>query len=258
MLSFLKSESGAVTTDWVVLTAAAIGLGGAAVVSVSDGVDGATGNIASALSNLHYSTGNSYFRNVVNASDFSNGPDGWANAPTREVNGFGLVLGPVGRSDGRELVHNTFDIPENTGHAKFEFDLHAFDTLDNSDGYGVEEGAVLYVNGIEVARASVGDFPDSRGFSFGGQNMTDWTFHDVSDVGVTVELVASGNLGGFNSHEAYGESTHRVQIIVDDPGSEVRMGFGVVANERYENESIAIDNFELRVPDPVEPSEPVS
>ncbi len=36
---FRKEEEGAVTVDWVVLTAAIVGLGVAAVATVSDGVD---------------------------------------------------------------------------------------------------------------------------------------------------------------------------------------------------------------------------
>ncbi|RKF16358.1 hypothetical protein D6850_02020 [Roseovarius spongiae] len=37
--NFKKDEDGAVTVDWVVLTAAVVGLGVAGVATVSDGVD---------------------------------------------------------------------------------------------------------------------------------------------------------------------------------------------------------------------------
>ena len=42
---FAKSETGAITVDWVVLTAAAVGLAGASVVLVGDGVISLSGSI---------------------------------------------------------------------------------------------------------------------------------------------------------------------------------------------------------------------
>ena len=48
---FRKDEEGAVTVDWVVLTAAVVGLGVAGVASVSDGVDALAGKIESGVTN---------------------------------------------------------------------------------------------------------------------------------------------------------------------------------------------------------------
>lgn len=54
MLKFLKKfrteEDGAVTVDWVVLTASVVGLAVGGVVMVKDGVDGLAGNIGTELS----------------------------------------------------------------------------------------------------------------------------------------------------------------------------------------------------------------
>ena len=47
--TFLKSESGAVTVDWVVLTAALVGLGLAVMAVVSGGVEDLSGEIQGAL-----------------------------------------------------------------------------------------------------------------------------------------------------------------------------------------------------------------
>jgi Flp pilus assembly pilin Flp len=47
--NFAKSESGAVTVDWVVLTAAMVGLGFATIILVSNGVEGLSENINTAL-----------------------------------------------------------------------------------------------------------------------------------------------------------------------------------------------------------------
>ena len=47
--SFAKSESGAVTVDWVVLTAALVGLGLAVMTVVSNGIEDLSGDISTAL-----------------------------------------------------------------------------------------------------------------------------------------------------------------------------------------------------------------
>lgn len=47
--TFARNESGAVTVDWVVLTAAIVGLGIAVIVAVSGGVTGLGDQIAGAL-----------------------------------------------------------------------------------------------------------------------------------------------------------------------------------------------------------------
>ncbi|VAW04050.1 hypothetical protein MNBD_ALPHA07-1563 [hydrothermal vent metagenome] len=48
--NFAKSEDGAVTVDWVVLTAAVVGLAIAAVAAVRGSVNTLAGNIATAVS----------------------------------------------------------------------------------------------------------------------------------------------------------------------------------------------------------------
>ena len=54
MINFIKNfrndEDGAVTVDWVVLTAAIVGLGVAAVATVEGGVDGLASNISAGVS----------------------------------------------------------------------------------------------------------------------------------------------------------------------------------------------------------------
>ncbi len=48
--AFLNDESGAVTVDWVVLTAAIVGLGIAVLTSVSNGTNALAGKISTSLS----------------------------------------------------------------------------------------------------------------------------------------------------------------------------------------------------------------
>ncbi len=51
--NFAKSESGAVTVDWVVLTAAIVGLGLAVMAVVSAGVEDLSGDIKTQLETSH-------------------------------------------------------------------------------------------------------------------------------------------------------------------------------------------------------------
>lgn len=50
--AFVKDEDGAVTVDWVVLTAAIVGLGIAVLTSVSGGTTSLADKISSSLSNM--------------------------------------------------------------------------------------------------------------------------------------------------------------------------------------------------------------
>ena len=49
-IAYLNDESGAVTVDWVVLTAAVVGLGVAAVDTVESGITSLAGDISTAIS----------------------------------------------------------------------------------------------------------------------------------------------------------------------------------------------------------------
>ena len=196
IMSFWKNQSGAVTVDWVVLSAAVIGLGGAAASSVQQGLTMSGLSIADQLdavsSGIHFNT-------ILSSSDFSDGADGWVGATTADVRGFGLVLGPITQSDGTEIVSKSFELPEGTEHARMEFDLIALDSLDNFaedhrwHRYGDGEGPVLYVNGVEVARATID--PELE-LTAGGGALTEWTFHDLSDIGIKTTLLESGHIGG--------------------------------------------------------------
>lgn len=55
--SFLSDESGAVTVDWVVLTAALVGLGLAVISVVSTGLEDLSGDIQGQLQADHVNTG---------------------------------------------------------------------------------------------------------------------------------------------------------------------------------------------------------
>lgn len=55
--NFSKNEDGAVTVDWVVLTAAVVGLAGAAIVSIQGGTASVGSAVGSSLSGTTVSSG---------------------------------------------------------------------------------------------------------------------------------------------------------------------------------------------------------
>lgn len=56
--SFKNDESGAVTVDWVVLTAAVVGLGLIVMASIGPAIKTASASIAGEISAVHAATGN--------------------------------------------------------------------------------------------------------------------------------------------------------------------------------------------------------
>ncbi len=67
--SFLASESGAVTVDWVVLTAAIVGLGLAVMAVVSGGVENLSTDIAQELADTDPVDSTSAFTNNIDITD---------------------------------------------------------------------------------------------------------------------------------------------------------------------------------------------
>ncbi|MEX0350420.1 MAG: Flp family type IVb pilin [Paracoccaceae bacterium] len=55
--NFRKDEDGAVTVDWVVLTAAVVALGGVAYNGISSGASGLAGNVDAAMSGTSVTLG---------------------------------------------------------------------------------------------------------------------------------------------------------------------------------------------------------
>lgn len=223
---FLRAEDGAVTVDWVVLTSATVGLGVATLAVVSGGISDLSSDTARNLGRPFIQTA------FITPDDFSNGPGNWVGAATNFVTGFGDILGPLkGDATGTEQVFQVFDIPGGALEFNATFDLLSLDSIDGGlvdNGWGAEEGPVMYINGQEVARAR----------SQGG-NLT-WTYADVEGVTIESEVVSSNsNIGA----SGWADGINNVNITFDDPQETVQVGFGLKANQSIADESMGIDNF---------------
>ena len=224
--AFLSDESGAVTVDWTVITAAIVGLGIASFAVVQSGVGDLSGDIARNLGRPFIQTA------FLVADDFSNGPGNWIGAGTNFISGFGDVLGPLrGDAEGREQVYQIFEIPGGALEFNAGFDLLSIDSLDGGlidHGWGAEEGPVMYLNGQEVARAR----------SQGGR--LTWTYADVPGVTIRSEVVSSQTNIGANGWD---DGINTVRITFEEPQDTVQVGFGLKANQPIHDETMGIDNF---------------
>jgi hypothetical protein len=136
---FIQSESGAITVDWVVLTAGITGMAIATVAVVSGGVENLAGDTSSQLSGFSIQTAFAVSQSLL-STDFSEGIGAWVGGTVASLTGFGdvLQLGPG------ELTQDTFAVPEGATTATLSFDMLGIDDLSG-------EAASIFINGQEVA-----------------------------------------------------------------------------------------------------------
>lgn len=148
LTAFAADETGVVSVDWMVISAACIGLSLATVSVVSGGFDDLSADVASSLAgrplidNFH-DTGASAW--VLADTGFSAGLDGWGGDGTiTTVAGFGdiLVIDPGG------TVETTLSLPEGARTAEIRFDLVGADALSGA-------ASEIWVNGVAIGIARV-------------------------------------------------------------------------------------------------------
>jgi len=224
--AFFMDDAGAVTVDWVVMTAATVGLGLASMAVVTGGVEDLSGDIGTQLASDGWNMFNNG-RTEIASFDFSGGNAlGWIGGAVMDMGGeLGelMVLGP-GQSTGF-LV----DVPEGAGEAVMTFDLVAGDSLDNSAQWGTDTATVM-LNGVPVAIALAS-----------GNTMTfDIPQLDGTTVEATVEVEerALGGNGGWN------DSVAGVRITVDQPTEAIQFELQSNANQGIGDEFWGLDNFD--------------
>lgn len=222
---FLADETGAVSIDFVPLTAVIVGLGVATAGVVSGGIGGLSNSIVSFLNSDAwdlYSNGSL----SLASGDFAAGDAaGWVGGAVTDMAGeLGelLVLGPG------ESTSFTFAVPAGADSATVSFDLIAGDSLDNSAKWGTDT-ATITLNGVTVATAT----PGGQGATF------DIPQGDGTTVTASVTTPKS-SLGG-KSH--WKDAVTTVSITTTSPGSAVTVGVTSNANQSIGDEFWGVDNF---------------
>ncbi|MBM2576976.1 hypothetical protein JQC91_11765 [Jannaschia sp. Os4] len=227
--SFLAAEHGAITVDWTTLTAMAVSLSLATTVAL-----GAILNDISEEVNMEL-----FDRTATEgANTFDFGADGWtmadgSDALTSFVDGFGYIMGPIGSSGGQQVISTTMGLPEGLASATANFDVLAIDSLDGED-------FVIYVNDLEVGRITAGWEITYSATPVVGLEIS-------IDFDVTV-LQQNADIGGNRNDDESGawwwrDGAANVNITLDNPGTEFKVGFGSTANQDITDESWGVDNF---------------
>lgn len=219
---FLLSESGAVTTDYVMLSASVVGMGIAVLNSTSAGVETLADDINAALTGQIVNTS---FARASYFDDFESGAGFWVGGQTDvSEEAYGGILGPYGGTGGAEVVTRTYDLMSGYDAAVVEFDLHAIDSWDN-------EEFIVFIDGAPV---SSHNFHWQEGGVTGG-----WTTPDANYT-VSIEPNDPRQHTGYNTE--WTDQSYSVRVEVTDPGPSMSVGFGSTLNQSLDDESWAVDN----------------
>jgi hypothetical protein len=224
LLNFLKSDSGAVTVDWVMLTGATTGLGLATMGVVSTGVENLSDRTSSTLGAITISDRFAAVFQAVQlaAADFSNGnAGGWTGASVSNVGG---LLGELLRIGPGGLAELSLDVPAGASEAVFTFSLIGGDSLDN-------ETATVMINGQPVTIAT------------GNHGAISWAGQNVPGVTVETNVLSQGTELGGSTNDNWRESVTTVSITVQNPGNSVTLGVASSTDQSINDEWFGIDNF---------------
>lgn len=217
---FIKSETGAVTVDWVILSGSVVGLGLAVTAVVADGVGSLSNEISADLSGMDAPD---IFDEVMASLNFEDGTTGAFVGGTVTDGGMGNVL-QGGGSNGNQEARAVFDLEDGADYAVLTFDVHAIDSWDG-------ESFNVFVNDQVVSSTEFNNFTD------GDPNT--WS---TSNPNVTFEMVptTSRNHSGYNA--TFVDQSYQVRVTVADPGNQVSLGFGSTLDQGMDDESWAVDN----------------
>lgn len=224
--SFFSDESGAVTVDWTVMTAAVVGLGIATYGVVSGGISDLSSDVGSHLSGYEIYDG---FGAVMSFDTFANGLAGWTFTGTPfddpEIEGgSGVFLLDEGL-----FIERSFELDPNRAYAVVEMEIQTIGKFEP------REVLSMLVDGQTVDSSTLvgGDINNVGGT--GGANVT-YTFNGTtksSDEVVAARLAqyadspddrASGNLDRVNSYT--------MRMVIENPGEAVDIDLGVSGTGR--------------------------
>ena len=243
LLNFWRSDSGAVTVDWVVLTGATVGLGIATAGAIALGTSNLSGDVSEFMGGQSIVTSfNSAFSNIVYFDDFENGmAPGWSvQATDNSEPAFGGILGPFGGTSGQQMVFKTYDLNPDAEFAVVEFDLHAIDTWDM-------EVLSVFVNDLVATQ---------RNFSTHGTHPSQQVEINTTDPAYTVTYAFKRDRDEYGYWQRGDASSHDetvfVRIEITDPGDTLKLGFGSTLNQALNDESWAVDNVKVTSTDDME------
>jgi hypothetical protein len=220
--SFLHDESAAVTADWVVLTAALVGLGLAVTSVVSGGMEDLSGDTRAVLQRGDIIRTSFFSAGRLFGMDFASGSGDWTGGEVVNLPGFGEVL----RLGPGETVGLSVEMPAGARGATVTFDLLGLDDLSGPP-------AEIWVNGELVATYS-----DNHG---------QISHQDRAVEGVTVGFEQLYRNDAVGSLDSGNDSRATYTITLDDPGQGFDLEIVSTTGRPITEEAFAIDDVTVDV-----------
>ena len=164
---------------------------------------------------------------LISSENFESGVSGWGTNQTFSNDKMSTVLGHFGKD---ASVAKTFTVG-NADQSVIEFDFLKIDSWDN-------ENAVFSINGVEILSQTIswstpaGTVYQSGVVSVGG--------------GATAKITMTAPAGTTQLDDRWdSDQIWKVQIVVDNPGTEVTLGVTSTLNQAADDEAWAIDNVNV-------------
>jgi hypothetical protein len=249
--SFWTDEAGAVSVDWVVVTAAVVGLGLSSVVAVRSGTSSLGDAIGSSLSNgtvvpLRWL---SYVTSVTQS--FADGNfDGWSMAKQTAVGAWGVMQGPYAKDTLTNPLTYDVTLSPNSKNALIEFDLLILDSWDGAAGpdnpWTPPSGDVLrfQINGQTIATEPFVQSTNHVGYRPG---MMDERNTSIEIDGATYNLrLAPMDVANSNQYgSGVRDQKWRVQLEAVNAPQNFQLGYSASVSQGTSNESFGITNFRV-------------
>lgn len=244
--SFVSDESGAVTVDWVVITAAITGLGVAVAVTVATGTVQLGGSISGAVAQAPVTLG-STFRSGLSrlgelvSMDFSDGDtSGWSSDRLGFTDALGAFLGPFGGADG--VVSYDVSLPAGANEATISFDLLVLDSWDANIGglsSGRGDGMSVTIDGTEIAFELFMHAGHSQAGDYTGPRSGQVTIGDTT-YATTMNMVSEGSFHG----NTWTDQVWQVEISASNPPpGGFQLGLQGTLDQGIHDESFGIGSF---------------
>lgn len=238
---FLKSDSGAVTVDWVVLTAATVGLGVGAVTVVRSGQEGLAGDISSSLSGAAVAQMGTV--NVATMTFDDGNFTGWSVSRLGYSAVLGGFLGPFAGNEGA-LLHQV-QVPDGATSATVTFDLMLLNSWDATNNVysditrgGRGDGIAFTINGTEVGFSAMASTIST--------NPTGSMVIDGTTYSYTMSHQANTSIPGTPTPTYWHDARWSVSLTATNPPpGGFMLGIDGTTDQSVGDESFGIDNFRV-------------
>jgi Flp pilus assembly pilin Flp len=262
---FLSDQSGAVTVDWTVLTAAIVGLGLSAAAAVRTGTSNLGGEIEASLSGAGVADLTWAFARDLVSQNFADGDfSGWSVARHQVFGAWGDMLGPFGTDTLNNPLTYDVKLPAGMKDALVSFDLIIADSWDGvatqtsiNNGWttALGDGLRLMVDGQVV---STEHFVFSQNHPGGGYQDGMWSERTGTlqvgettfNLKMTPKELPTANVGG----AGWSDQRWSVQLEAVNAPSDFQLGFSATvnqsnvqnANTTVHDETFGIQNFNVK------------